>query len=145
MFAESITTPIDELMKIIEKTKKISVDILVKQIKEKRELVERWIMVLEEKGVIKIENKGLSSFVSINQENLKDDFDFFSLKNNFLQKAKVKEIPYTKLNELWQKFLKVHEKQLFLEFKRTKLKKGKILNTELDKMWKEFIIEFRIL
>ncbi len=145
MFSETVLTPIDKLMDLLKKNKELEIKELSRLLNEKKETIENWVLILEEKKVLNIETKWFNNFVSLNDDEINTEFDFFNLKNTFLQKAKAKEIPYSKITELWLNFINHNEQDLYEKFKITMLKNGKGKNIESKTIWKKFRKELEVL
>ena len=127
MFETTITTTIDEIILYLRKSQMMSFSELSQKMNCDISVIERIILTLESKGIIKIISKNLEEYAKLIKDDKKEDsLDVFELKKDFISKAKIKNLPYEKIQDLWLSFVSQNEegfKEQFLELKKTRFPK----------------------
>lgn len=122
-----LKTPVDDIVDYLKKTKKCKIDELVIKYKIPLTYIERWLIILEEKGVLKVYYKGLEGFVEyVEDKNIKkeDEVDVDNLKQVFLSKAKGKGYTPEEIEEAWKKFISQYKEEIKQLFYRKAQEKG---------------------
>lgn len=144
MLNKTLVTPVDDLVKIIIKKDPCSTTELSSQLRIPLELIERWLVVLEEFGIIKVHYKGLDGWVSLNKNSKfaksKEDVDLEQLKDTFIGKCKEKNLSYDEITRLWPVFLKQNDQEIKSIF-YTKAKDMGFDVDKTDRAWQRFETE----
>lgn len=134
-----LITPIDDLVSIVKSNRNSTITTLKFKLKVPMEILERWLVVLEEYGVIKVEYKGFEGFVNYVEKTKqsKGKFDIYNLRNEFIESSKQKKISFGQMQKLWPKFISEYEAEIKKEF----VEKAKSLGYDdfkIKKAWVKF-------
>ncbi len=122
MQSKILETPVDKLVELVKNNRNCSVDFLILKLNLPAEIVEKWLVVLEEFQVLRVKYKGFEGFVDISRkeedkiERDKSKVDVDNLKDIFMQKSKENNLTFDKMRKLWPIFISEYErdiKQLF--------------------------------
>lgn len=128
-----LLTPVDALVEQVEKNPNISVQNLRKILNQPKDLIEKWLIVLEEYKILEVHYKGLEGFVRLKTQDIKkkeeeksknSELDISNLKKEFVKKAKLRNLSDENLKILWPKFVSVYETEIKEKFVETGKKKG---------------------
>lgn len=133
-----LTTPVDTLVKIVKENQPCTLSFLKDKLRLPLELIEKWLVVLEEYKIISVTYKGLEGFVRINEKEFnQEELSPESLKEAFIDKCVKRKIPFSKMALIWPKFIIKFEKELKELFIQEALKAGHTKNkTEIA--WVKF-------
>lgn len=138
MLNKVLLTPVDDLVEIIKKNPNCSVDFLSKQLKLPTDIIEKWLVVLEEFKILKITYKGFNGFVKLSEDLLKHEesqtIDVNKLKSIFVDKSKEKGFTIEKMQEIWPSFLSKYESEIELLFKN-KARASGYNEQKIQKAW----------
>lgn len=133
-----LTTPVDTLVEIIGQNKKCSITFIQSKLKLPVEIIEKWLVILEEYKVVNIHYSGLEGYVTliedIKEKNNPKEVDISNLKERFIERSKIKEMDYNKMKKLWPIFLLEYEGEIKNEF-MLKAKKMGYEPEKIDKAW----------
>lgn len=122
MPSKILKTPVDDLVELVRNNNHCSIDFIINKMKLPAEVIEKWLVILEEYKVITVKYKGFEGFVSISQKEMESkkksssNVDVDNLRDIFIQKSKDKNMSYDKMKSLWPVFIAEYEqdiKQLF--------------------------------
>ena len=143
-----ISTPIDELVNIVKENQNCSITMLRTKLRLPSDLIEKWLVILEEYKVIEVKYKGFEGYVKIHEEKIdekiKDNLDIGFIKENFLDKAKDRGLTMDKIRKIWPSFIKEYE----LEIKKAFVEKSKKQHYEparIEKAWEKYRHELEVL
>ena len=139
-----ITSLIDTFMLEIEKNPGIEILEISKKLEIDVDYIERWVLILEEKEILEVRNIGFKSHLYLKQDS-SNEFDFSFFKEEFIQKAKNKNVPYEKLEDVWRKFLGANENLLLDKFREKAKKETKHTDKEVIYAWNNFKKEYKVL
>ena len=150
MLNKILTTPIDQLVDLIKQNENCTINFLKNSIKVPYDIVEKWILILEEYKVIEVHYKGFEGFVRyIKEDNelekeqkTKNEIDIYHLKESFVKKSKIRELSDEEMKKLWPKFVLAYEieiKQIFLEEAKKRNFNEKVTNTAWQRYREELI------
>ena len=142
--SNQIISLIDSFISEIKKNPGIEIQEVSDKLQVDLEYIERWILILEEKEVLDIKNVGFKSYLYLKEHN-SNTFDFSFFKEEFIQKAKNKNIPYENLEEVWKRFLNVNESFLIGKFMEKGKRETSHTNTDLTYAWSNFRKEYEVL
>lgn len=136
-----LLTPIDSLVDIIKEYPNSSIETLSSKINLSKELVEKWLVVLEEFKILNIKYKGFEGFVNISQsllehENSKE-IDINKLKETFVAKSRDRNLSASKMKELWPLFLKKYNEEIEKLFWK-KARSAGYADEKIPYAWKKF-------
>ena len=138
MLNKVLLTPVDELVDIVRTNPNCSVAFIRNKLKLPMADIEKWIVILDEYDIIKVDYKGFEGYVRIS-EHVKEKeregkLDIEKLKSVYIEKSKEKEYSFEKMQKLWPLFLKEYEediKTLFVD----KAKENGFSKDRIDKAW----------
>jgi len=152
MLNKILLTPVDKMVEIIEKNSNISIKQITDMLAQPRELVEKWLIILEEYNIVDIHYKGLEGFVTKKKEiedniskknkSEEDSIDIESLKMEFIKKARLRDLKEEDLVKLWPKFVVSYEdeiKRVFYDGAKKKGYKDNLTNVAWTKYRKELM------
>jgi hypothetical protein len=145
MLNKILTTPIDQLVDLVKKNENCTINFLKNSLKVPYEIVEKWILILEEYKVIEVHYKGFEGFVKYvkkeddlqKDEKKTNDIDIYHLKESFVKKSKIRKIEDGDMKKLWPKFVLSYEveiKEIFLE----EAKKRKFNEKMTNVAWRRY-------
>lgn len=124
-----LTTPVDSLVKIVRENQPCSISLIVSKLRLPLDLIEKWLIILEEYQVLTISYKGLDGFVKITeQEFSQDELSADNIKESFIQKCVKKKISYSKMSKIWPVFILRFERELKELFLQEAKKSGHSIN-----------------
>jgi len=115
MLNKILETPVDLLVKLVKEHKNCSTKFLLENLRVDEKILEKWILVLEEYGVLKVFYNGFEEYVKLsekelNSSNSKINLDL--LRDLFIESSNKKKIPYDKMVSLWPQFIIEYEEQI---------------------------------
>ena len=140
-----IRTAADELLELVKKSKKISVEEAAKKLNMPIFTIQSLVDFLVEEKVFGIEYKFTTPFIYLYREGIKDargkDKGFTTgliTKEQFYEKAKERKVPYENIEGMWRKYLRqnlVHIREEFL----SKSKEKKISEEKVEELWNRYL------
>ncbi|NCC71401.1 hypothetical protein EOM09_07520, partial [bacterium] len=105
MQSKVLLTPVDSMVELIRETPNISILGISEKMRLPIQIVEVWILVLEEFEVVKVTYKGFEGYVALSKKELEqkkivNKVDVENLKEIFIEKAKQKNYDYEKMRKL---------------------------------------------
>jgi hypothetical protein len=141
MVNKVLLTPVDDLVDIVKQNPNCQIDFLSKKLNLPQELIEKWLVVLEEFKILTITYKGFKGFVSISQgvkkHSSSKEIDIDKIKQIFVSKSKDKGLSIDKMQEVWPTFLKRYENDI-LELFTTKAKAAGYPQAKIGMAWNKF-------
>ncbi|MCA9459323.1 MAG: hypothetical protein KC550_02125 [Nanoarchaeota archaeon] len=142
MLSKILSTPVDDMVDLVEKNPNCSVSFLQQSLKVTTEIIEKWIIVLEEFKILTVQYKGFEGFVDIHPQkkektSKRGKIDLDRLKDEFIERSKLKNYSFDKMKKLWPVFILEYKdeiKELFYE-------KAKIAGYDARKIeaaWKKY-------
>jgi DNA-binding transcriptional regulator YhcF (GntR family) len=118
MLNKVLNTPVDNLVELVKSNKDCTISFLVQKLNLPIEVVEKWVVVLEEYKIIKVNYRGFEGYVSY-VENKKDEEDekeeainIENLKENFIEKSKKRNLTTAQMESLWPKFISQYKSEI---------------------------------
>lgn len=140
-----LKTVADELLELVKKSKRISVEEAAKKLKAPLATIQALVDFLVEEKIFGIEYKFTTPYIYLYKEGIKEakgkEKSFTSgliTKEQFYQKAKDKKVPYEHIEGMWRKYLQqnlVHIREEFLN----KAKDKKISEDKIEDLWKKYL------
>ncbi len=140
-----LRTVADELLELVQKNKRMSVEEAAKKLKMPLATVQDLVDFLVEERVFGIEYKFTTPYVYLYKEGIKEakekekSFTKGLLsKEKFYETAKGKNMPYEHIQGLWRKYLQqniVHIKEEFFN----KARERKVPEEKIDELWKKYL------
>lgn len=135
MLNKVLITPIDNLVDLVRKNKNCTKIFLINQLKISEEIIDKWLIILEEFKIIKIKYSGFDAFIDYVEKDIQnveiDKLNILTLREDFVNLAKQKKFNYEKINLLWPKFVDRYEEQIkdlfFLNAKQKKFDQTKTI------------------
>ena len=107
-----ITTGVDALLGFLKQRDKVSLADVAKELGVNMDVVQTWVDFLVEEKIVGIEYKFTKPYIYLNRNvdpgevPKKESDDIDSIKDDFIEKAKGKNIPNTDLQFLWKNHVK---------------------------------------
>mgnify|MGYP001561554838 FL=1 len=141
-----LRTVADELVDLVIKSKKISVEEAAKKLSTPTEAIQALVDFLVEERVFGIEYKFTTPYIYPYKEDVKSAkvkdksvTEDLITKEQFYKKAKERNVPYEHIEVLWRKYLQQNLANLKAEFlKRSKEKK--ISKEKTEELWKKYLL-----
>ncbi|MDP3764884.1 MAG: hypothetical protein Q8R04_00070 [Nanoarchaeota archaeon] len=140
-----LRTVADELLEVVKKNRKISVEEAAKKLKMPVASVQALVDFLVEERVFGIEYKFTTPYVYLYKEGIKEakgrEKSFTKeliTKEQFYEKAKEKNVPHEHIEGMWRKYLQqnlVHIREEFLRKAREK----KTPEEKIEELWKKYL------
>jgi hypothetical protein len=148
MESKVLLTPVDDLVEIVKLNPNCQIDFLAKKLNLPQELIEKWLIVLEEYKILKIVYKGFSGFVNISEGLKKHDsskeVDIDKIKQIFVSKSKEKGLSINKMQQVWPSFLSRYESDIHELFTK-KAKAAGYPESKIELAWNKFRMELNTL
>lgn len=148
MLNKELRTPVDDLVDFLQERGKTKIETIVSKLRVPTQYVERWLVILEEYGVLKLTYHGFEGYAELNDKNkikeTKEQVDLDKLKEIFLKKSHLKNIDSDKIEKLWVLFLRKYDgeiKDLFVE----KAKKRGYNSKQIELAWGRYRRELEVL
>lgn len=128
MLNKILRTPVDDLVDILNESGKVKISSLVSKLKIPTEYIERWLVILEEYGIIKLKYVGFEGYASIvkkqEKKKINGNIDIDKLKESFLKKSHLKNLSSEKIEKLWVIFLEKYNGEIKNIFEEKAKSKG---------------------
>jgi len=146
MLNKVLSTPIDNLVEIVKNHNNCKVSYLKNELNVQTIILDRWLVILEEFGIINVSYNGMDGIVNFIQKSSPQDlkksteYDVLNvnkIKEDFIKKAKMKKLTDAKIKEIWPRFISTKEdiiKNGFLDL----TKKRNYTNEKTNKAWKKY-------
>lgn len=149
MQSKILITPIDNMVEFISENKNCSINTICSKFNLSLDIIEKWLVILEEYKILEVKYAGFEGFANINpkyleKKNLKkekeDSFlDLKSLKLDFIKKVRDKDLQY-QAEDLWPKFISNYEPEIKENFYKSAKERGFPEKT-MDSAWNKFKLE----
>lgn len=140
-----LRTVADELVDLVVKSKKISIEEAAKKLKAPVQAIQALVDFLVEERVFGIEYKFTTPYIYPYKEDVKSakvkDRSFAKdliTKEQFYKRAKERNVPYEHIGGLWRKYLQQNLTHLREEFLK-KAKEKKISKEKTEELWKKYL------
>lgn len=140
-----LRTVADELVELVIKSKKISVEDAAKKLNTPTEAIQALVDFLVEEKVFGIEYKFTTPYIYPYKEDIKSAkvkgksiTKELVTKEQFYKKAKERNVPYEHIEGLWRKYLQQNLANLREEFLK-KAKEKKIGKEKTEELWKKYL------
>lgn len=138
MKSQVLITPIDEIITYLKNHPQSSTAQIAMLFKIDEEIVDKWISILEEEGIVKIEFHGLEPEISyIDKKQTKKQISIDNLKDAFVQACYKKKVSNDKMKELWKLFFNQYEQDIKEQFKKESLER-KLDKKMIPVAWQRF-------
>lgn len=141
MQGKVLYTPVDTLVDLVKNNKNCTIKFLKNSLKLSEDIVEKWIVVLEEFKVIKVHYKGFEGYVEFveKQDKKKEEesIEVDRIKERFVSRSKARGIGYERMKKLWPIFLQENQDIIKKEFYNRSVKMGYEQN-RIDMGWKKY-------
>ena len=132
-----MTTPVDSLVEIVKQHKTIKIDKLCSQLGLPSSIVEKWLVILEEYGVLTVNYSGFEGYITYNESQDKKETDIENIKTVFIERCKEKGLTFSQIKPLWFSFLEKTKPRIKEEFIESNKKKG-YQSSKIQNAWKKF-------
>ncbi len=141
----TVRTVADELLDLVKKSEKISVEEAAKKLKMPIATAQALVDFLVEERIFGIEYKFTTPYIYLYKEGIKQakgkEKSFTTeliTKEQFYEKAKQRNVPYEHIEGLWRKYLQQNLTVLREEFLR-KSREKKIPEEKIEELWKRYL------
>lgn len=141
-----LKTVADELLELVKKSEKISVEDAAKKLKMPIPTVQALVDFLVEEKIFGIEYKFTTPYVYLYKEGVKAPkgkgksfTDELVTKEQFYEKAKKKGMPYEYIEGMWRKYLQQNLSYIREEFLR-KSREKKIPEDKIEELWDKYLL-----
>ena len=140
-----LRTEADELLELVKKNKKISVEVAAKKLKIPLETTQALVDFLVEEKVFGIEYKFTTPYVYLYKEGVKEvkgkeksiTKELMS-KEQFYEDTKKKNVPYGRIEGLWRNYIQQNLAGTREEFFR-KAREKKVPEEKIEELWKKYL------
>lgn len=140
-----LRTAADELLELVKKSKKISVEEAAKRLKMPLASVQALVDFLVEEKIFGIEYKFTTPYVYLYKEDIKEAkgkekgfTEGLITKEQFYEKAKQRKMPYEQIEGWWRKYLQQNLTHIREEFLR-KAREKKVPEDRIEDLWKKYL------
>jgi len=140
-----LRTLADELLELVKKNKKISVEEAAKKLNVPLATIQALVDFLVEEKVFGIEYKFTTPYIYLYKEGVKGSKekgrDFAKgiiTKEQFYEKAKEKNMPYEHIEGLWRRYLGQNLGRIREEF-FAKAREKKVAEGKIEGLWKKYL------
>lgn len=140
-----LRTVADELLELVRKSKKISVEEAAKKLRMPAASVQALVDFLVEEKVFGIEYKFTTPYIYLYKEGIKEarekekSFEEGLItKEQFYEKAKAKKVPHEHIGRMWRKYLQQNLTHIRDEFLR-KSRQKKVPEGKIEELWKKYL------
>ena len=140
-----LRTLADELLELVKKSGKISVEDASKRLKTPVQTIQALVDFLVEEKVFGIEYKFTTPYVYLYKEGVdqakireKSFAKDLITKEQFYEKAKEKNVPYEYIEGMWRKYLQQNLVYIREEFLR-KAREKKVPEEKIEELWKRYL------
>ena len=138
MKSEVLITPIDEIITYLKSHPLCSTSQLAILFKIDEEIIDKWISILEEQGIVKVEFHGLEPEITyINKNKTDKKISIDNLKDSFVQACYKKKISNEKMKELWRVFFSQYEQEIKKQFEKESVER-KLDKKMIPIAWQRF-------
>lgn len=139
-----LRTIADELVEVVKKNKKLSVEEAAKKLKVSVASVQALVDFLVEEKIFGIEYKFTTPYIYIYKEfkepkgrerSLTDDL---VTKEQFYERAKARKLPYENIEGLWRKYLQQNLVNIRQEF-ISKARDKKVPEEKIEELWNRYL------
>ena len=141
----TLKTIADELVELVKRSKKISVEEAAKKLKMPLSTAQSLVDFFVEERIFGIEYKFTTPYVYLYKEEISGakvkDKSFTSglvTKEQFYQKAREKKVPYEYIEGLWRKYLQQNLTVIREEFLKKAMEK-KISEEKVEDLWNKYL------
>lgn len=119
-----LRTPVDSLVELLKKHKSLKVEQIGSMLKLPNSIIEKWLVILEEYGILKITYSGLEGYVQYKEKKDTNETPIENIKNEFIEKCKERKLTLAQIRPIWFEFLHKAKPKIKEEFIETNKKKG---------------------
>ena len=140
-----LRTVADELLELVKRNKKISVEDAAKKLKMPLSTIQALVDFLVEERIFGIEYRFTTPYIYPYKEGIKEtkggEKSFTKgliTKEQFYEKAKGKNAPYEFIEGMWRKYLQQNLVQIREEFLK-KAREKKVPEERIEELWKRYL------
>lgn len=119
-----LRTPVDSLVELLKKHKSLKVEQIGSMLKLPNSIIEKWLVILEEYGILKITYSGLEGYVQYKEKKDTNETQIENIKNEFIEKCKERKLTLAQIRPIWFEFLHKTKPKIKEEFIEANKKKG---------------------
>lgn len=141
----TLRTVADELLELVKKSRKISVEDAAKKLKMPLASIQALVDFLVEERVFGIEYKFTTPYIYLYKEGIKEArgkeksfTEGLITKEQFYEKAKERKVPYEHIEGMWRKYLQQNLTSIREEFLR-KAREKKVPEDKIEELWSKYL------
>ena len=133
-----LLTPVDEIVTYIKQNPHKTIADISKIFKIKEDIIDKWVTVLEEYNICKVEFHGLEGRIEYCEETgKKKNIKVEQIKDLFIRACYSRKISTEKMKELWNLFFVEYEEEIKKEFEKECIEK-KLDKRKIPLAWERF-------
>ena len=147
MLGKTLLTPMDDIVGYAKEKPNCTISYLKDKLNVPSDVLERWLVILDENEVVTMHYRGLKGFVSLTEKQKGMDnkeSDIEKIEQVFIEKCRKKNLSFDKMQELWPKFLEEYIDEIKKEFFEKAKKKG-FNEKKTEKAWERFKESLKLL
>jgi hypothetical protein len=132
-------------MELVKKREKIAIEEAAKILRMPEKTIQALVDFLVEEKILGIEYKFTTPYIYLSKKEFKGltferkkETQILISKKEFYEKAKLRNIPYQKIEGLWRKYLEKHLDKIKEEFFR-KSRQRNIPPDKIEELWKKYL------
>ncbi len=140
MLGKTLLTPVDDIVDYVKEKQNCTISYLKDKLNVPSNVLERWLVILDESEVVTMHYRGFEGFVSLTEKQKDEDnkgSDIEKIEQVFIEKCRKKNLSFDKMQELWPKFLEEYINEIKKEFFEKAKKRG-FNEKKTEKAWGKF-------
>ena len=133
---ELVTTGVDALIDLLHHKKLIAVDEAARLIHVRESVLQNWIDLLVEEGIIGVEYKFITPYIFLRTDTAQTSA-VLDIKQDFFEKAAKRNLDAAHVQQLWQLYLRENMPTIKEEFYR-KLDQKRIPEAKHESLWAKY-------
>ena len=140
-----LKTSADQLMELVKNKEKVTVEEAAKILRMPEKTVQGLVDFLVEEKILGIEYKFTTPYIYLSKKEFAEKIfvrkkkePILISKEEFYKKAKLRNIPYQKIEELWRKYIEEHSDKIKEEFFRKSGEKN-ISANKTEELWQKYL------
>jgi len=131
-----VTTGVDALITLLQQKKLVSIEDAAKLIHVRESVLQTWVDFLVEEGIVGVEYKFITPYIYLRTDE-KQVTNLLDAKEDFYQKAALRNIDLVKTHQLWQIYLSQNIQTIKVQFFK-KMDDRKIPESKRDGLWAKY-------
>jgi len=140
-----LKTSADQLMELVKRKEKVTIEEAAKVLKTPIKIVQALVDFLVEEKILGIEYKFTTPYIYLSKKDFKEhsltikkESPILISKEEFYEKAKLKNIPYQKIEVLWRKYLDENLDKIKDKFFK-KSRQRNVPENKIEELWRKYL------